>query len=71
MALPAGEADCGVLSVETRAGPMRLRKAALLSICVWLAAPGMALAQSVDSGNEVTVNPIAGNSGVLLNPGNQ
>ena len=50
---------------------MRLRKAALLSTCVWLAGPGMALAQSVDSGNEVTVNPIAGGSGVLLYPGDQ
>ena len=50
---------------------MRLRKAALLSTCVWLAGSGMALAQSVDSGNEVTVNPIAGGSGVLLYPGDQ
>lgn len=50
---------------------MRLRKAALLSTCIWLAGPGMALAQSVDSGNEVTVNPIAGSSGVLLYPGDQ
>jgi outer membrane protein OmpA-like peptidoglycan-associated protein len=51
---------------------MRLREAALLSACVWLAGPGIALAQSVDRGNEVTVNPVmGGSSSVLLYPGDQ
>jgi outer membrane protein OmpA-like peptidoglycan-associated protein len=49
---------------------MRLRIAALLA-GAWLASPGMALGQTVDRGNEVTVNPIAGGSGVLLYPGGQ
>jgi hypothetical protein len=49
---------------------MRLRIAALLA-GAWLASPGMALGQTVDRGNEVTVNPIAGSGGVLLYPGDQ
>ena len=49
---------------------MRLKTAAMLA-SVWLACPGMAVAQVVDQGNEVTVNPIAGSGGVLLYPGNQ
>jgi outer membrane protein OmpA-like peptidoglycan-associated protein len=48
---------------------MRLNTAALLA-SVWLASSGAALAQ-VDRGNEVSVNPIAGGSGVLLYPGGQ
>src|ERR1700744_6480836 len=50
---------------------MRLRIAALLA-GAWLAGSGMAFGQTVDRGNEVTVNPIAGGSGgVLLYPGGQ
>ena len=50
---------------------MRLRSAALLT-GAWLAGASMAFGQSVDSGTEVTVNPIAGGAnGVLLYPGGQ
>ena len=50
---------------------MRLKSAAL-STCAWLASAGLAFGQSVDSGTEVTVNPIMGGSnGVLLYPGGQ
>jgi outer membrane protein OmpA-like peptidoglycan-associated protein len=50
---------------------MRLRSAALLT-CAWLAGAGLAFGQTVDSGTEVTVNPImGGGNGVLLYPGGQ
>lgn len=50
---------------------MRLRSAALLT-CAWLAGTGMAFGQTVDRGNEVTVNPVMGGpSGMLLYPGGQ
>jgi outer membrane protein OmpA-like peptidoglycan-associated protein len=50
---------------------MRLRIAALLT-SAWLAGSGMAFGQTVDRGNEVTVNPVAGgSSGMLLYPGDQ
>jgi len=50
---------------------MRLRSAALLT-CAWLAGIGLAFGQTVDPGDEVTVNPImGGGSGVLLYPGGQ
>jgi len=50
---------------------MRLKTAALLA-SVWLAGSGMALGQTVDSGTEVTVNPvIGGRGGLLLYPGDQ
>ena len=50
---------------------MRLKTAALLA-SVWLAGSGMALGQTVDSGTEVTVNPVmGGRGGLLLYPGDQ
>jgi outer membrane protein OmpA-like peptidoglycan-associated protein len=49
---------------------MRLKTAALLA-SAWLASCGVALAD-VDSGNEVTVNPVPmGGGGMLLYPGGQ
>jgi len=48
---------------------MRLKTAALLA-SIWLASSGVALAQA-GLGNEVTVNPVSGGSGVLLYPGGQ
>ncbi len=47
---------------------MRLKTAALLA-SVWLFWPGLALGQTVASGNEVTVNPLPGAGGMLLYPG--
>lgn len=50
---------------------MRLKTAALLA-SVWLAGTGMAFGQTVDSGMEVTVNPVTGDrGGLLLYPGDQ
>jgi len=50
---------------------MRLKTAALLA-SAWLAGSGMAFGQAVDSGNEVTVNPVmGGRNGLLLYPGDQ
>jgi hypothetical protein len=50
---------------------MRLKTAAVLA-SVWLAGSGMAFGQTVDSGMEVTVNPVTGGrGGLLLYPGDQ
>ena len=50
---------------------MRLKTAALLA-SAWLAGTGMAFGQTVDSGMEVTVNPVTGGpGGLLLYPGDQ
>ena len=50
---------------------MRLKTAALLA-SAWLAGSGMAFGQTVDSGTEVTVNPVTGGrGGLLLYPGDQ
>ena len=50
---------------------MRLKPAAILA-SVWLAGSGMAFGQTVDSGMEVTVNPVmGGRGGLLLYPGDQ
>ncbi len=50
---------------------MRLKTATLLA-SVWLAGSLTAMAQTVDRGNEVSVNPVMGSSsGVLLYPGDQ
>lgn len=50
---------------------MRLKTAALLA-SAWLAGSGMAFGQTVDSGMEVTVNPVmGGRGGLLLYPGDQ
>jgi outer membrane protein OmpA-like peptidoglycan-associated protein len=50
---------------------MRLRTAPLLA-SLWLAGSGMAFGQTVDRGNEVTVNPVmGGSSSMLLYPGDQ
>jgi outer membrane protein OmpA-like peptidoglycan-associated protein len=50
---------------------MRLRTAPLLA-SLWLAGSGMAFGQTVDRGNEVTVNPVmGGGSSMLLYPGDQ
>ena len=50
---------------------MRLKTAAMLA-SVWLAGSGMAFGQTVDSGMEVTVNPVTGGrGGMLLYPGDQ
>jgi len=50
---------------------MRLKTAALLA-SAWLAGSGMAFGQTVDSGMEVTVNPVTGGrGGLLLYPGDQ
>lgn len=50
---------------------MRLKTAALLA-SAWLAGSGMAFGQTVDTGMEVTVNPVAGGrGGLLLYPGDQ
>ena len=49
---------------------MRHLKLALLA-SAWLAWPGMALGQTVDRGNDVTVNPVARGGGTLLYPGGQ
>jgi outer membrane protein OmpA-like peptidoglycan-associated protein len=50
---------------------MRLKTATMLA-SIWLAGSGMAFGQTVDRGNEVTVNPVLGGSrGVLLYPGDQ
>jgi outer membrane protein OmpA-like peptidoglycan-associated protein len=50
---------------------MRLRTAPLLA-SLWLAGSGMAFGQTVDRGNEVTVNPVmGGRGGMLLYPGDQ
>lgn len=49
---------------------MRLKTAALLaSACLFW--PGLALGQTVATGNEVTVNPVPGGGGMLLYPGGE
>src|SRR6185503_19794961 len=50
---------------------MRLKTAAVLA-SAWLAGSGLAFGHTVDSGMEVTVNPVAGGrGGLLLYPGDQ
>jgi outer membrane protein OmpA-like peptidoglycan-associated protein len=49
---------------------MHLKTAALLA-SAWLFWPGLALGQTVASGNEVTVNPVPGGGGMLLYPGGE
>jgi outer membrane protein OmpA-like peptidoglycan-associated protein len=50
---------------------MRTASTLVLGACLWLASVGAGMAQGVDSGTEVRVNPVAGGGGVLLYPGGQ
>ena len=50
---------------------MRLTSTLAVAVLVGLAVPGTALAQSVENGQEVRVNPIAPGGGMLLYPGGE
>jgi outer membrane protein OmpA-like peptidoglycan-associated protein len=50
---------------------MRLTSSLAVAVLVGLAVPGTALAQSVENGQEVRVNPVAAGGGMLLYPGGE
>jgi outer membrane protein OmpA-like peptidoglycan-associated protein len=50
---------------------MRLTSTVAVAAGLWLALTGVGMAQDVDSGNEVRVNPIAAGGGVVLYPGGE
>jgi len=50
---------------------MRLTSTLAVAVLVGLAVPGTALAQSVENGQEVRVNPISAGGGTLLYPGGE